>query len=275
MSLLAAYPDRVSIRDGEREIHIWRGPRRASLVAVTIASFLELLRHGRPATFLAGVLLTLLAPSALSELSSIPTNTPRLHFGSAASDTASVSSRLSVADGSPLSAERMVEVSPGYSSAKAERGIPERPVTPAVFGTASSSGAARTTATDERPASAPSASPRMMVPPLRDDPALVVRAYSRSDVEAIIRNAFRERGLDADRAIAVAQCESSLDPTKIGDSGQSVGLWQFRLPTWSAAARRLFGRDVGDLRADPIVASMVAAAKIAYDGDWAAWSCAR
>jgi len=47
--------------------------------------------------------------------------------------------------------------------------------------------------------------------------------------EALIRRLAREYGLDEDEMVKVAFCESSLNPSAIGDFGESVGLWQWRL----------------------------------------------
>ena len=101
------------------------------------------------------------------------------------------------------------------------------------------------------------------VTPSRDEPARIL---------AIIRNAFAEQGLDADKAIAVATCESSLRPSAIGDSGAAVGLWQWHLAPWTQHATRLFKREVGDLRADPVVSSMVTAYVVSRQG-WGIWTC--
>lgn len=101
----------------------------------------------------------------------------------------------------------------------------------------------------------------------------VPRSYPRADVAAIIRGAFAARGLDADRAVAVATCESHLDPAAIGDHGEAVGLWQWHLAPWQQHAREVLGRS-DDLRADPVLSSVVTAATVARQG-WGIWTCGR
>lgn len=105
-------------------------------------------------------------------------------------------------------------------------------------------------------------------------PASSGTAPTPAAILAIIRNAAHEFGQDAEAMIAVARCESSLRPDVLGDGGAAAGLWQFHLPTWTANARRLFGRDVGDLRMDPVKSSLVAAYMWSQHQQWQ-WTCAR
>jgi len=46
------------------------------------------------------------------------------------------------------------------------------------------------------------------------------------DIEGEIRQIAEEHGADADYLVALAKCESTLDPLARGDSGQSRGLFQ-------------------------------------------------
>ncbi len=101
----------------------------------------------------------------------------------------------------------------------------------------------------------------------RDDPA-------PASPEGLVRRAAELYGVDPDYAIAIVRCESSLRTDAVGDSGAALGLWQFHLPTWEANARRVFGRDVGDLRADPLASSLVASWMLARGQAWQ-WTCAR
>lgn len=94
-----------------------------------------------------------------------------------------------------------------------------------------------------------------------------------------IEAAAIEFGQDPARLIAVAYCESTFRPEVIdgrvrGDGGRAVGLWQFHEATFRANARRLYGHDVGDLRADVVVSSRVAAWMWSI-GQSGQWSCAK
>lgn len=51
-------------------------------------------------------------------------------------------------------------------------------------------------------------------------------ALSRADVTAIITDRANAWGVDPAEMIAVASCESHLDPDAVGDHGDSVGLFQ-------------------------------------------------
>ena len=49
--------------------------------------------------------------------------------------------------------------------------------------------------------------------------------------EELIRNYAAVYGVNPDMAVAVAKCESSLNPNAIGDGGHSRGLWQIHRPS--------------------------------------------
>lgn len=223
--------------------HLLITPMRASRWMVVYATAIELLRHGRPAAFLAGVVLTLLA---LSALPSTVRSSPDL-----------------LVEGSAVRAGRMVE---------ARISGTERPT----YIEPSSSDPARTnTAIDELPASAPSASPRTMVAPLRDDPALVLAARASPVPRSLVVAIAVEHGLDGDHFADVMFCESSFRPDAIGDGGRAVGIAQFHAPTWASSSRRYYGMELAPAtRLDAELALLVAARKWAAEGPWA-WTCAR
>ena len=54
---------------------------------------------------------------------------------------------------------------------------------------------------------------------------------SIEDIERIIDEAAVRHGIDRQKFLAVAKCESSLRPGVIGDDGNSVGLFQIHLPS--------------------------------------------
>lgn len=97
------------------------------------------------------------------------------------------------------------------------------------------------------------------------------RKYNRPlDVPEVIEAAAVEFGQDPSRMLRVAVCESSLRPAVVGDGGEALGLYQFHLPIWGELAPRL--GYVGDLRADPVAASRVAAYAFSI-GRANAWTC--
>ena len=49
--------------------------------------------------------------------------------------------------------------------------------------------------------------------------------------EIIIKTA-KNGGVNPDVALAIAKCESGLNPLAVGDGGQSRGLWQIHRPSW-------------------------------------------
>jgi hypothetical protein len=96
-------------------------------------------------------------------------------------------------------------------------------------------------------------------------------------IPEIIDAAAEEFGQDAARMRAVAYCESTFRPAVIdgtvrGDSGLAVGLFQFHPDTWSEESR--FLGYTGDLRADPVASSRVAAFMWSK-GLQRRWSCYR
>lgn len=118
---------------------------------------------------------------------------------------------------------------------------------------------------------------------LRDDPpAPVVLGSSFStkievakqeplDIEATIRSAAAEFGVDADELVRVAFCESSFRPLAVGRA-QEIGVLQFLPRTFEANARRL-GYTIADIT-DVRAQARVAAEMWSRDQAWQ-WSCAR
>lgn len=94
--------------------------------------------------------------------------------------------------------------------------------------------------------------------------------HSVQSIEQIITNAAIEFGVSPSYLRRVAFCESSLNPSAVGDAGASVGLFQIQRAFWSEVAPRL--GYTTDLRHDPIASSRVAAYAFA-NGRSQAWTC--
>ena len=67
------------------------------------------------------------------------------------------------------------------------------------------------------------------------------RSGAEPDWEALIRDAAHRHGVDAEWLVAVARCESDLDPAAVGAHGE-VGIFQFMPETFRAWG----GADVHD-----------------------------
>ena len=94
-----------------------------------------------------------------------------------------------------------------------------------------------------------------------------------SDVEQIIRDAANKYDLDGDRLVAMAQCESSLNPNSVNynyyENGNPSGLFQHISGYYPARAEKYgYSTDVFDAYSN----ANVSAAMIA-DGLAHLWSC--
>ena len=103
---------------------------------------------------------------------------------------------------------------------------------------------------------------------LREDPSAPIVLL---DVEAIIRAAAAEFGVDPDELVALAMCESTLRIDAVGHA-QEIGLFQWRPRTWESNAPRL-GYTILDLT-DPVAQARLTALVLREDGGWR-WTCAR
>jgi hypothetical protein len=92
------------------------------------------------------------------------------------------------------------------------------------------------------------------------------RGYTPFTVEAKIRAKF---GVNADRAVAIARCESSLNPSAIGDlniNPHSYGVFQIRGLKGRPAPEKLLDADL----------NIDYAFQMSGGGkNWKAWSCSR
>lgn len=246
--------------EGGRTVYLWRQPRPASRWIVVYGSAVELLRHGRPIAFAAGVLFGVLL--ALGALLSTPT-----------------SRSFAGLEGSAARASHLAEPARAIPTDGVLGPRPPAPTTadsrPRLSGPAVQADA-RATAIDELPAASEAFTTLPGPNPIghHDDPsALVVRA---SPVARSLVVATGDRhGIDGERFADVMFCESSLRPDAIGDGGRAVGIAQFHVATWAASSRRYYGMELAPaMRLDPDIALLVAARKWIAEGPWA-WSCAR
>lgn len=94
-----------------------------------------------------------------------------------------------------------------------------------------------------------------------------------SDVEQIIRDAANKYGLDGDRLVAMAQCESSLNPNAVNynyyENGNPSGTFQHISGYYPARAEKYgYSTDVFDAYSNAnVTAGMIA------DGLAHLWSC--
>lgn len=95
-----------------------------------------------------------------------------------------------------------------------------------------------------------------------------------ADCPALIRAAFDYMGVGyrGSEAVAVATCESGLNPSaRGGGGGNYAGLFQQSLTYWPERAAR-FGM-AGASVYDPWANSVVSAGMVRDDGDWGQWAC--
>lgn len=105
----------------------------------------------------------------------------------------------------------------------------------------------------------------------REDPPTAVRVNELRVVLSAIHRAAIEFGQHPGRMVGVAYCESSFDPTEVGDAGER-GIFQFTEDTWTENAPALgYGPD--DIT--DVVASSRVAAEMWSRGMQARWSCWR
>jgi hypothetical protein len=121
-----------------------------------------------------------------------------------------------------------------------------------------------TPAPTAKPRPTPPPTPRPTPPPTpRPTPAPTPGTYSRSQVESQIRAAWQG---DDDKAVAVADCESGLNPQASSPSGVNLGLWQMTRSTWQA-----YGGPGDDPRnSSPYVQTQVAWRLFSARG-WSPW----
>ena len=72
-------------------------------------------------------------------------------------------------------------------------------------------------------------------------PETISRSTSTSteDIEQLIKDTANLYGIDEQKFLAVAKCESSLRPSVVGDNGASVGLFQIHLPSHPDVTKEL------------------------------------
>lgn len=107
--------------------------------------------------------------------------------------------------------------------------------------------------------------------PVESAPAV---ASSGGDIETIVRQAARKYGIDENNFVRIAQCESTLDPTRVNNSyyenGHPSGLFQHISGYWPARAANygLSGASVFNAQANAEVT-----AGMFRDGQQGLWEC--
>ena len=66
-----------------------------------------------------------------------------------------------------------------------------------------------------------------------------VKKVSVSSLAQEIVETARLFGIDEGRFLATAKCESSLNPSAIGDDGESIGIFQIHLPSHPSVTKEL------------------------------------
>jgi hypothetical protein len=143
-----------------------------------------------------------------------------------------------------------------------------------------SAGAASTPAsTDPTTTDAPTTTVTVTLPPTTRAPRTTTTFVvpervdeDLTDIEWLIRQTFPET---PDKAVRVARCESTLDPTAVSPDGANWGLMQVNVVHKALAARMGYSW-AQMLEAGPNLAVARAVARAVYDraGGWGPWSCA-
>ena len=124
--------------------------------------------------------------------------------------------------------------------------------------------ATRAATPEPTPRATPKPTPRPTPKPTpKPTPQPTPGTYSRSEVEQQIREAWQG---DDNKAIAVADCESGLNPRASSPSGINLGLWQMRRETWQSNGGP--GNDPRD--SSPYVQTQVAWRLYGQSG-WSPW----
>ena len=87
---------------------------------------------------------------------------------------------------------------------------------------------------------------------------------NKAAIAAIIRAAAARYGVDGDRMVRVAMCESNLNPTDYNSRSGATGLFQFKPPTFYAHG----GHNIWDAADQADVAARMFAAGLYYE-----WAC--
>jgi hypothetical protein len=95
-----------------------------------------------------------------------------------------------------------------------------------------------------------------------------VHAQSAEEILTVIQEAAARHGVSAPAMVALARCESRLDPNAVGDHGQSIGLFQIH----NAGLLSLFRQQGYTDRTDPWQAADFTARALAA-GLRAHWHC--
>jgi soluble lytic murein transglycosylase-like protein len=107
------------------------------------------------------------------------------------------------------------------------------------------------------------------LPTPRPVPGIAIPVVYEGDVPTMIRAAARRHGVDAERLVQVAKCESGFDPRAKNPRSTASGVFQFIDTTWAGTPEAKAGRSVFDA-----AANVEAGARLARGG-WGPWASSR
>lgn len=95
-------------------------------------------------------------------------------------------------------------------------------------------------------------------------PAEAYIPRTRGQIEDYIIYKAQKEALDVNLVLAIANCESGINPRAVGDSGRSYGIWQIHLPAHPTITR--------EQAMDPLWSTRWAMDHMSA-GRWKMWTC--
>jgi soluble lytic murein transglycosylase-like protein len=91
-------------------------------------------------------------------------------------------------------------------------------------------------------------------------------------IATIITLSAQFYGVPPEYAMCIAQAESNLDPSAVGDNGDALGLYQWHVAAWTETRAKMGLDPDPALRADPYEATNTAMYAMGVLHDWYKWS---